>query len=72
MVVTNEGRPVEVHIRPGSECDINVLWSMGLDIPDQALLYADGGYNCFDLEDILKDEGIYLLAKRGSKAKNRV
>lgn len=72
MVVTNEGRPIEVQMRPGSESDVTILWSMELDIPDQAVLYADGGYNCFDLEDVLKDEGINLLAKRGSQAKNRV
>jgi hypothetical protein len=36
MVVSNEGRPIEVHLRPGSESDIGVLWSMELDIPDQA------------------------------------
>lgn len=72
MVVTNKGRPVEVHLRPGAESDISVLWSMELDIPEEAILYADGGYNCFDLEDILLNEGIQLIAKRGSKAKNRV
>lgn len=72
MVVTNEGRPIEVQIRPGADCDVNVLWSMELDVPDQAIIYADGAYNCFDLEDILKDEGIHLFAKRGSKAKNRI
>ena len=33
---------------------------------------VDGAYNCFDLEDILADEGILFLAKRGSKAKNRL
>ena len=72
MVVTNLGRPVEVHFRPGAESDIKVLWSMELDIPPHSILYADGAYNCFDLEDVLHDESIYLLAKRGSKAKNRV
>lgn len=72
MVVTNQGRPVEVHFRPGAESDVNVLWKMELDIPDNAILYADGAYNCFDLEDILQEENINLLAKRGSKAKNRV
>ena len=56
----------------GLKSDIGVLWSMILDIPSQAILYADGAYNCFDLEDILKDDGIRLLAKRGSKAKNRL
>ena len=72
MIVTNKGRPVEVHLRPGAESDLNVLWTMELDIPPQATLYADGAYNCFELEDILQDEGIRLLAKRGSKAKNRL
>ena len=72
MIVTNRGRPVEVHFRPGSESDVNVLWTMELDLPINAQLYADGAYNCFDLEDILEDEGISLLAKRGSQAKNRI
>ena len=72
MVVTNQGRPIEVHFRPGAESDISVLWSMELDIPNESILYADGAYNCFDLEDLLQDESIQLLAKRGCKAKNRV
>jgi len=72
MIVTNQGRPLEVVFKPGSESDVSVLWSMELDLPDQAMLYADGAYNCFDLEDILADEGILFLAKRGSKAKNRL
>ena len=72
MIVTNQGRPVEVHFRPGAESDVSVLWSMELDIPVDSILYADGAYNCFDLEDILQEENIQLLAKRGCKAKNRV
>jgi DDE family transposase len=71
MIVTNQGRPVEVYFRPGAESDVNVLWKMELDIPPHSMLYADGAYNCFDLEDVLQDESIHLLAKRGSKAKNR-
>lgn len=72
MVVTNKGRPIEVHLRPGAESDIGVLWTMELDIPSQAILYADGAYNCFELEDLLQSDGIQLIAKRGSKTKNRV
>jgi Transposase DDE domain len=71
MVVTNQGRPIEVHFKPGAESDVNVLWTMELDIPPHSMLYADGAYNCFDLEDILQDEKINLLAKRGPQAKNR-
>ena len=72
MIVTNQGRPVEMHFKPGSESDLNVLWQMELEIPEHSVLYADGAYNCFDLEDILLEENIRLLAKRGSKGKNRV
>ena len=45
---------------------------MELDIPLDSQLYADGAYNCFDLEDILQEERITLLAKRGSRAKQRL
>jgi hypothetical protein len=72
MIVTGDGKPVEVYFRPGSESDVNVLWQMELEIPPESKLYADGGYNSVDLEDILQDECITLLAKRGSRAKNRV
>ena len=72
MVVSSQGRPVEVKLRAGSESDITVLWQMELDIPIQAILYADGAYNCFELEDLLQEEGINFMAKRGCKAKNRL
>ena len=72
MVVTGDGKPIEVHFRPGSESDEKALWEMALDIPADSKLYADGAYNCFDLEDILAEEQIVLLAKRGKCAKNRI
>jgi hypothetical protein len=72
MIVTNKGRPIEVHLRSGSESDISVLWSMELDIPEQAIVYADGAYNCFELEDILTEENINFMPKRGSRFKNRL
>lgn len=72
MLVTSDGKPVEVRFEPGSESDLNVLWKMELDIPLDSQLYADGAYNCFDLEDILQEERITLLAKRGSRAKQRL
>lgn len=72
MIVTNQGRPIEMQFKPGAESDISVLWTMELDIPADMMLYADGAYDCFDLEDVLKDESIHLLAKRGAKAKNRL
>ena len=70
--MTCQGKPVEVCLTPGAESDVNVLWKMALDIPSFSYLYADGAYNCFDLEDVFIDEQIILLAKRGCKAKNRI
>lgn len=71
MIVTSEGKPIEVVLGPGSESDVVVLWKMELDIPAGSKIYADGAYNSFDLEDILEDEKITLLAKRGSTSKKR-
>ncbi len=36
---------------------------MELDIPKDALLYADGAYNSFELEDVLQDEGINICTR---------
>lgn len=73
MIVTQSGHPVECLIKPGSLNDISVLWEMELELPSQSILYADGAYTCFDLEDLLKeDEHIHLLAKRGCKIRKRV
>jgi len=72
MIVTNQGKPIEVLFNPGSESDLKTLWKMELNIPPGSTLYADGAYNSFDLEDILKGREITLLAKRGKRAKNRV
>ena len=72
MIVSSEGRPIEIQLKAGSESDITVLWQMELDIPKEAILYADGAYNCFELEDILHEQGIQFMAKRGMKTKNRL
>jgi IS5 family transposase len=73
MIVTLEGAPVEMTLRPGSESDLKTLWSMDLELPIGSILYADGAYTCFELEDILKhEEGITLMPKRGKSIRNRV
>ncbi len=72
MIVSNQGRPIEIKLRAGSESDITVLWQMELDIPEEAILYADGAYNCFELEDILQEQGVRFMAKRGVNGKNRL
>ena len=72
MVVTADGCPVEMALSPASEPDVNVLWKMELDLPLGSLLYADGAYSCFELEDILReDEHLQLMPKRGKGVKSR-
>ena len=72
MLVTDSGKPMEIQFEPGAISDVNVLWKMELDVPEDAIIYADGAYNSFDLEDLLKEQRIQLLAKRGSRAKQRL
>ena len=72
LIVTCEGKSVEICMMPRAQSDVNVLWQMTLDIPPGSWLCADGAYNCFDLEDTLFSEQILLLAKRGCRAKKRV
>ena len=38
MVVTVQGDPVELNIRPASENDLSVLWKMNLDLPKGSIL----------------------------------
>lgn len=63
MIVTIYGEPVEMLFKPASLSDLAVLWTMNL--PENSIIYADGAYNSYDLEDILlEDENILLLSKR--------
>lgn len=76
MIVTGNGQPVEFAIRPASNSDVKALWGMEIDLPTGSRLYADGAYNCYDLEDVLlEDSQVHLLAKRkqvNSKRKRSV
>ncbi len=68
MIVTSQGDPVELYIRPASENDLSVLWKMNLELPNGSILYADGAYTSYELEDILReDEGLFLLPKHRSR-----
>jgi hypothetical protein len=41
MIVTNQVKPIELRLQPGSESDVTVLWSMQLDILAHLIVYAD-------------------------------
>lgn len=72
MVVTNTGAPVELSIRPARHSDLRVLKEMDLRFPRHSILYADGAYTSFELEDILKEgEEIELMVKRKRRNSSR-
>ena len=72
MLVTASGYSTELAFSPASESDLNMLWSMELDLPADAMIDVAGAYTCFELEDILQeDERIHLLAERGKAVKQR-
>ena len=72
MLVTGEGKPIEFSIQPASKNDLSILWKMELNLPQGSVVYADGAYNSYLLEDLLaEDSGITLLAKRKQKNSKR-
>lgn len=65
MLVTAGGKPVEYIIAPGSHSDIRTFWKFNLNIPCGSKVFADGAYNDYLLEDIMKEsEGIRLCPQR--------
>lgn len=73
MIVTELGAPVEFLCCPASESDVSVLWKMEIDLPEFSILYADGAYTSFELEEmLLEDEGIVLCPKRAIHIKNKL
>lgn len=72
MVVTCKGAPVELSIRPARHGDLRVLKEMTLELPSDSLLYADGAYTSFELEDLLMEgEQIKLMVKRKHRNSSR-
>lgn len=57
MFVTNQGVPVEIHFEKGSENELNVLWKMEHEIPNNSLVYADGAHKGFSYKDVLFRSG---------------
>jgi len=72
MIVTGTGQPVELAVLPASKNDVSALWNMSVDLPAGSLLFADGAYDSYNLEDLLQtDQAITLLAKRGHPKSTR-
>jgi hypothetical protein len=52
LMVTNDGRPVECFLTPGSFSDVRALKTFQFDVPNGSHIYADKAYNDDDIEDV--------------------
>ena len=71
VVVGVHGRPVEVHLTPGSYNDTAELKNFALDLPEGSVVYGDGAdvpsaaYTDYVTEDVLAEAGeVTLVADR--------
>jgi hypothetical protein len=69
LVVTGAGEPVEFALAAGSEADMTIFKELGLDLPEDSIIYADKGYTDYDYEDLLEEVGLHLKAQRKKNSK---
>jgi len=64
-VVNESGRPVEVHLTPGSYNDTAELRNFAFDLPGGSVVYGDKAYTDYVTEDVLAEAGeVTLVADR--------
>ncbi len=71
LLTTETGIPVEFYIVPGGEGDAKGLYQLPFDLPEGSNVYADAAYTNYEVEDMLKDEGIFLKAHRKKNSKRK-
>lgn len=70
LVVTSTGKPVEIVLTPASTGDVSGLRLLGLELPEEADLYADKAYNDYTVEDtLLETAQVHLCAQRKRNSK---
>ena len=72
LVVTEDGKPIEFLLSPGSFHDNTGLYGFDFDLPDGSQLIGDKAYNNYPIEDMLAVAGIYLLPFRKKNSKRPV
>jgi len=72
LMVTAEGKPVELFLAHGSYADVNALKVFNFDLPEGSKIYADKAYNDYLIEDILMEAGIKLLPIRKKNSQRKV
>ena len=70
LLATSEGIPLEFCILPGACSDLQGLAELALDLPAQAELFVDAGYNFYEWEDYLREmENLRLQVPRKKNSK---
>jgi hypothetical protein len=70
LLATLDGIPVEFCILPGGCADLQGLAELALDLPKEAQLFVDAGYNFYEWEDYLweiEELRLQIPRKRNSK-----
>ena len=72
VITTEAGLPVQFYLHAGSFADVTAFKAMPVDLPENCQLYADNGYNCYELEDLFSEcEQIDFRVCRNSRAKRK-
>lgn len=72
LMVTEDGKPVEFFLSPGSFFDGAGLYAFEFDLPEGAQVVGDKAYNNYAVEDMLKVAGIKLSPFRKKNSKRSV
>lgn len=65
LITTVSGEPVEMQLWPGATAEVTAFKYFSLDLPEDAVIYADRGYTDYVWEDLIADvSGIQLMALR--------
>jgi hypothetical protein len=69
VTVTADGIPVEYTFTTGSTHDLEGIRQMPLNLPDGSEILSDAAYTDYDMEEMLADNNIRLLAARKANSK---
>jgi Transposase DDE domain len=70
LLATSDGIPLEFCILPGSLSDLQGMAELAFEMPDEAQIFVDAGYNIYEWEDYLRQmQGINLQVPRKANSK---
>jgi hypothetical protein len=69
IMVTEDGKPVEFFLTPGSYSDTSAYGWYSFDLPPEAWVTADKAYNDYVIEDVLNECGLRMRPMRKENSK---